>query len=231
MFALCFAEGTRWRDPFSPSPKHPLMTRKKIFNIPLGAFGIGLFFLMAWLCAVPAYAADVTLAWDPNQEADLEGYAVYYRSSTPGPPYNLFGYFTTDDLSDPANPTVTVTGLNKGANYYFAVTAYNTKGNESGFSNTVCAEIGDVIAPCAATIGGGGGSGGGSGGGGGGAGCFIETASTNATHFRRVGAALTVLGCLIAGWASAAKRRSKRLLPFRVHHVPRTLPANNAGRR
>jgi hypothetical protein len=185
---------------------------------------------MAWLCAVPAYAADVTLAWDPNQEADLEGYAVYFKSNAPGPPYNLFGYFTTDDISDPAGPTVTVTGLNKGANYYFAVTAYNTKGNESGFSNTVCAEIGDVIAPCSATIVDGGGSGGGGSGGGGG-GCFIETASAGATPVSRVGAALTVLGCLIAGWALAAKRRSKRLLPFGVHHVPRIRPANNAGRR
>jgi hypothetical protein len=192
---------------------------------------------MAWLCAGPAYAADVTLAWDPNQEPDLEGYAVYFRSGTPGPPFNLFGYFTTNDLSDPASPTVTVTGLNKGASYYFAVTAYNTKGNESGFSNTVCAEIGDVIAPCAATIGGGGGSGGSSGGsggssgGGGGAACFIETASTGATPVSPVGLALSVTGCLIAGWALAAKRRSKRLLAFRVHRVSGIRPANNPGRR
>jgi hypothetical protein len=208
------------------------MTPKKNPNIFIRYLGTGLFLLMAWLCAGPAHAADVTLAWDPNQEPDLEGYAVYFRSGTPGPPFNLFGYFTTDDLSDPASPTVTVTGLNKGASYYFAVTAYNTKGNESGFSNTVCAEIGDVIAPCAATIGGGGGgSGGSSGGGGGGAACFIETASTGATPVSPVGVALSVTGCLIAGGALAANRRSKRLLPFQVHRVPGIRPANNPGRR
>jgi hypothetical protein len=211
------------------------MNRKKEPNVTMRFFGAGLFLLMAWLCAGPAYGADVTLAWDPNQETDLQGYAVYFRSNTPGPPYNLFGYFTTDDLSDPASPTVTVTGLNKGASYYFAVTAYNTKGNESGFSNSVCAQIGDVIAPCSEVIvGGGGGSGGSSGGGsggGGGAACLIETASVGAAGISWDGVALTVLGCLIAGWAWAAKRRSKRLLPFRVHHGLRMRSANDAGRR
>ena len=78
-----------------------------------------------------AIAADVTLAWDPNSETDLAGYKVYYgtASGVYGAPITL-GKTTTH----------TVTGLAPGT-YYFAVTAYNTAGLESGFSNEVFTTI------------------------------------------------------------------------------------------
>jgi hypothetical protein len=109
-----------------------------------------------------ALAADVTLAWDPNSETDLEGYGVYFRKGTDGPPYDLFGYVTLTELQDVNNPTFTVTTLEKGSRYFFAATAYDTEGNESYYSNSACAEVGDKIEPCG-------------GGGGGGGGCFIST--------------------------------------------------------
>lgn len=111
-----------------------------------------------------ALAADVTLAWDPNSETDLAGYGIYFRKSTSGPPYDLFGYVTLAELKDVNNPTFTVTNLEKGFQYFFAATAYDTDGNESYYSTSVCAEVGDKIEPC-----------GGGGGGGGGGGCFINT--------------------------------------------------------
>lgn len=136
---------------------------------------LGIFFL-----AAPALSADVTLAWDPNSEVDLEGYGVYFKLGASGPPYDLFGYVALQELNDPDNPAFAVTGLEKGSSYYFAVTAYDTAGNESGYSTPVCAQIGDQILPCTSASSGGssGGSGVASGGsGGGGGGCFIETAS------------------------------------------------------
>jgi uncharacterized membrane protein YgcG len=136
--------------------------------------------------AAPALSADVTLAWDPNTEADLEGYGMYFKQGASGPPYDLVGYVTLEELKDPDNPTFAITDLEKGSNYYFAVTAYDTAGNESAYSTPVCAQIGDQILPCASSDGSGGssesGGSGGSGGssgssGGGGGGCFIETSS------------------------------------------------------
>ena len=144
--------------------------------------------LVLLFLAAPALSADVTLAWDPNSEADIEGYGVYFKLGASGPPYDLFGYVTLQELNDPDNPSFAVTGLVMGSSYYFAVTAYDTAGNESGYSTPVCAQIGDQILPCTSPPSSGGSSGGsagassgvasgGSGGGGGGGGCFIETAS------------------------------------------------------
>jgi len=163
--ALCFLVGQKRKSP------HRLVLS--------GCLGV----LVLLFLAAPALSADVTLAWGPNSEADLEGYGVYFKLGASGPPYDLFGYVTLQELNDPNNPAFAVTGLAKGSSYYFAVTAYDTAGNESGYSTPVCAQIGDQILPCTSPPSGGGSSGGssvasgGSGGGGGGGGCFIETAS------------------------------------------------------
>jgi hypothetical protein len=131
--------------------------------------------LVSLFLAAPALSADVTLAWDPNSEADIEGYGVYFKLGASGPPFDLFGYVTLQELDDPDNPAFAVTGLAKGSSYYFAVTAYDTAGNESGYSPSVCAQIGDQILPCPSASSSE--SSGGGGGGGGGGGCFIETSS------------------------------------------------------
>ncbi|RPI65674.1 MAG: fibronectin type III domain-containing protein, partial [Geobacteraceae bacterium] len=104
--------------------------------------------LVLLVLATPVLSADVTLAWDPNSEADIEGYGVYFKLGASGPPYDLFGYVTLQELNDPDNPSFAVTGLVMGSSYYFAVTAYDTAGNESAYSTPVCAQIGDQILPC-----------------------------------------------------------------------------------
>ena len=138
-----------------------------------------------------ADAAKVTLGWDSNPEPDLEGYVIYRNEASPGPPYDDATTLPEDDLTDPLHPEVTLTGLKQGQEYHIALTAYNTEGVESGFSNDVCVEVvNNTAEPCIASIspvasksssGGGSGSGGG-----GGDGCFITTASHKSSMFAKL---------------------------------------------
>jgi hypothetical protein len=182
---------------FQDSSKPKKTIQNKLLYLLPRALGSGLFFLMILFFPLIAFPADLTLAWDPNTEPDLEGYGVYFKKDAPGPPYDLFGNVALPELSDPANPSFTLTGLQKGSRYYITLTAYDTAGNESGYADPVCAEIGDQIVPCAsADTGGGTSSGGSSGGGsGGGAGCFIAT-SLNHSQSHATIVALLVLGAV-----------------------------------
>ena len=82
----------------------------------------------ALLFTCEAHASQsVNLAWDPNSEQNLAGYRVYYGTESSN-------YTQTMDASI---PSATVTDLTEGTTYYFAVTAYNTEGVESGYSNEV----------------------------------------------------------------------------------------------
>jgi hypothetical protein len=88
-----------------------------------------------------ADAATVTLGWDANSEPDLEGYVIYRNTGSPGPPYDYANPLPEADLTDPLHPKITLTGLNEGQEHYIALTAYNTEGVESNFSNDVCVEV------------------------------------------------------------------------------------------
>jgi fibronectin type 3 domain-containing protein len=72
------------------------------------------------------------LSWDPVTATDLSGYRVYYGTG-PGAYLQPFGHGI--EVGDVV--TYTVTGLSSGTRYYFAVTAYDTTGNESIYSNEV----------------------------------------------------------------------------------------------
>ena len=134
-----------------------------------------------------ANAAKVTLGWDSNPEPDLEGYVIYRNEASPGPPYDHSTALPEDDLTDPLHPEVTLTGLKQGQEYYIALTAYNTEGVESGFSNDVCVEVvNNTAEPCiastspvASTSSSGGGGGGDS------DGCFITTAGHKSSMFAK----------------------------------------------
>jgi hypothetical protein len=173
------------------------------------AIPIGLLFSLSALFSSSAFAAEATLAWNPNTESDVEGYGVYFSQDDPGPPYSLFGYVTLSELSDSGNPTFTVTGLETDTRYYFAVTAFDTAGNESDFSSSVCADVnGDVITPCASgdtgggdasgSVGSGTNSAGSGGGGGGGGGCFIGSSAAGVGWLHPGMETLIVLCCIAA---------------------------------
>jgi chitodextrinase len=77
-----------------------------------------------------------TLQWDAVLFPTLSGYRVYYGTS-PGNYQQAAG-----SGIDAGNVTTfRVTGLSGGTRYYFAVTAYDSSNNESGYSNEVFKDI------------------------------------------------------------------------------------------
>jgi hypothetical protein len=115
-------------------------------------FLISLLLISILVLPYVGYAMDVTLAWDANSEADLRGYKLYY-GTTQGGPYNGIGssdggspiLIPLSSLPDPTSPGIAVRGIAEGT-YYFVVTAYNTEGVESGYSNEVYNQnAGDVL--------------------------------------------------------------------------------------
>jgi hypothetical protein len=85
-------------------------------------------FLVFFLFSVCAFGGEVTFAWDANTEPDLAGYKVYSGTSR--------GNYTQS--VDVGNTTEYMqTGLQGSVTYYFASTAYDTAGNESGFSTEI----------------------------------------------------------------------------------------------
>jgi fibronectin type 3 domain-containing protein len=81
------------------------------------------------------FGLDYILQWDSNDEADLAGYKVYVGTSSRiyGPPITL-GLVTTytGSIQIPEDAKTT---------YYFAVTAYDTSGLESNYSNEIFKEF------------------------------------------------------------------------------------------
>lgn len=79
-----------------------------------------------------AQDATVKVKWDPNSESDLAGYKVYYGKTS-----NNYS-----DMVDLGNATtVDIRNLERGVTYYFAATAYDNSGNESGYSKEVALAI------------------------------------------------------------------------------------------
>jgi hypothetical protein len=70
--------------------------------------------------------ASATLEWDPNTEADLAGYKLYYG-------YSSRDYDFSVDVGDQTN--YTLVNLETDKTYYIAATAYNIAGEESDYSN------------------------------------------------------------------------------------------------
>jgi hypothetical protein len=80
---------------------------------------------------------QVTLAWDANTETDLAGYKIYYGTAS-----RSYGVPVDVKLVT----TYSLVGFS-GATYFFAVTAYNTSGAESGYSNEVSFTTPIVLPP------------------------------------------------------------------------------------
>ena len=103
-----------------------------------------LLWLLTVLVASPAIAGEAVLSWDPpttNTDGswltDLGGYRLYYGTASGN-------YGSVIDAGNVITHTVTELS---GGTYYFAVTAYDTSGNESGFSNEVSKTFTSVTIP------------------------------------------------------------------------------------
>ena len=108
-------------------------------------FLAGISVLIISILGAPARGSEVTLAWDSNAEPDLAGYTVYVNQVGPGPPYYQLDSVTLDEI-EPDNPVYTATGLKNESDYCFVLTAYDSEGIESGFSNDVCVLNGQQVA-------------------------------------------------------------------------------------
>src|SRR5215831_1974342 len=90
------------------------------------ALTIALFLL--GLGQVNGQSHPITLAWSRNREPDVAGYRLYYGTRHGDYRWNMnVGNLVSATVSD----------LRVGITYYFAVTAYNTAGVESGYSSEV----------------------------------------------------------------------------------------------
>jgi hypothetical protein len=83
-----------------------------------------------------ALAANIRLAWDPNQEKDLAGYKLYY---------GLYPWSFGEPIKVGRKNSCILTNLDKGQRYYIALTAYDWGKHESFFSNQVNGIAHDAI--------------------------------------------------------------------------------------
>ncbi len=84
---------------------------------------LGVVFALAFVGSSVQAVQSVSLAWDPSADPSVVGYFRYYGTTT--------GNYTNQ--VNVANVTsTTIPGLVAGATYFFAVTAYDAAGLESG---------------------------------------------------------------------------------------------------
>ncbi len=88
--------------------------------------------------ATAASAGTVVLQWGAVTDSNLAGYKVYYSNTNTQP------FTGTGAVQGPApivvpagTTTATISGLDITKTYYFSVTTYNTRGDESIYSNIV----------------------------------------------------------------------------------------------
>jgi hypothetical protein len=78
------------------------------------------------LLATTLPTGSVTLLWNPSPSPDIAGYEVLYGTAS--------GDYSSEVLVGDTN-VVTISNLEPGITYYFAVTCYNSVGEESVPSN------------------------------------------------------------------------------------------------
>jgi hypothetical protein len=192
------------------------MCRKNLPNLEIKNFPYFLLIFLVYLIAsglvsaLPSTASgpvEFILGWDANSEADLDGYEIYVRQGTADTTYTFLAEVYLDELEDPDNPKVTISELYNGLQsdritpvvrmaeltnnsaYYFALTAFDTQGKTSDFSEELCVEvIGASVVECGSADDSGddhssdddsvvSADNSSNGGGGGGGGCFIAVSS------------------------------------------------------
>jgi hypothetical protein len=119
---------------------------EKTFSVNFRILCVTFFFAFIFFLPFNTSAEDIILTWEPNSEPDLAGYSVYGSIEFPDGPYDHVDTFSLDEI-DPENPKCKITGLEKNVSYYFAVTALDTKGNESKPSHKICVKDGHPCLP------------------------------------------------------------------------------------
>jgi len=107
------------------------LPKLRFYHIPASPALLLLFFVVFinfFFNNTHAHSAQVTLEWEPLEEAYVAGYSLYYGNSSRNYDVSVaLGNWTS----------VTVADLENGRSYYFAVTSYDDDGQESDFSNEV----------------------------------------------------------------------------------------------
>jgi hypothetical protein len=130
-------------------------TSRIILNVPLNPGDVitiqgirheGEFARVDYLELIPLYSKSLTLGWDVgyDPDGDLAGYRLHYKMNTPGPPYNGVGLVEGNSPIDVGNVVeYALSGLQIGV-YYFVVSAYDARGNISGYSNELVYEVQEI---------------------------------------------------------------------------------------
>jgi len=121
------------------SVAHPIipLSKKSAFFVLVLSGLLTLLFVILSLLVPAAHAGEVTVAWDPNPEPEVAGYKIYF-GTTPG---NYTVSMNAGNIT-----SMVISGLETGLTYYFAAVAYDSSGNESGFSNEI-----SYVVPAAAS--------------------------------------------------------------------------------
>jgi len=98
--------------------------------------------IIFFLCLTSVNAAEVSLAWDASVSSGVTGYKIYYGTAS-------HAYTKTDTV--PMQLYWTVKDLPPGT-WFFAATAFDSSGNESGFSNEVSKVITSGMLPVTLTL-------------------------------------------------------------------------------
>jgi len=98
----------------------------------LSSIGVALLvsFGFALLSPQLAGAVDITLGWNANSEADLDGYRIFYREDGESYDYNSPDWEGTDT-------TCTISNLDDNTEYHFVARAFDTSDNESADSQEI----------------------------------------------------------------------------------------------
>ena len=86
-------------------------------------------FIVILLISGSAIAREVTLQWDANSEPDLKNYVAYWGIES--------GKYMQSKPTQGLETTIKIIIPDDGKIYYFAVTAVDTAGLESDYSNEV----------------------------------------------------------------------------------------------
>jgi hypothetical protein len=74
-------------------------------------------------------SGSLAVTWSANTEPDLQGYRVYFGTAS-----GSYAQVKGAGLDAGSATEFIIRGLQAGSTYYVAVTAYDTSGNESGYS-------------------------------------------------------------------------------------------------